>query len=134
MDPKTSLDQLTKKFFNLFTNTGNKVPDLRQINDLFLPEGIIIKNVGGKTEIFSLASFIGPRQKMLTDGTLTAFKEEELSEKTEIYGNIGHRFSAYKKSGSVSGKPFETQGMKTIQFVKTGEEWRISAVAWDDES
>lgn len=76
---------------------------------------------------------IESREKLLNEGLLVDFKEEELFERTEIFGNIAHRFSLYRKSGILSGGAFETKGMKTIQFIKTSNGWKISSLAWDDE-
>jgi hypothetical protein len=130
--PADEIDRLTSRFFDLFTNYGGKIPDLSRINDLFIPQGIVIKNVGGNTEIFSLSSFIAPRQKILTDGTLADFQERELTERTDIAGAIAQRLCTYTKSGKLNGEFFENQGVKTLQFVKVNDTWKISAVAWDD--
>lgn len=130
---KSEIDALTRKFFDLFTNTNSSTPQLDNIFSLCIPEALIIKNITGHPEIYTLQQFIDSRRVILTNGTLTNFHEEETSEHTEIFGNIAHRFCSYKKSGILSGVPFETKGKKTIQFVNTPEGWRISAVAWDDE-
>jgi hypothetical protein len=130
---KNEIDSLTNQFFDLFTNHGGRIPDLSRINDLFIPQGIVIKNVGGNSEIFSLSTFITPRQKLLTDGTLSDFQERELTERTDIAGTIAQRFCTYTKSGKLQGKVFENQGVKTLQFIKMNNTtWKISAVAWDD--
>lgn len=84
-----------------------------------MPEGLIIKNVSSEPEIYNFHQFIEPRKKLLKEGILVDFKEEELSERTEIFGNIAHRFCLYRKSGVMLGAAFESRGMKTIQFVKT---------------
>jgi hypothetical protein len=129
---KSEIDKLTNQFFDLFTNVGDRVPNLSQINALFIPEGIVIKNVGGNTEIFTLSTFITPRQRILTDGTLADFQEQELTERTDISGSVAQRFCTYRKSGKLNGKFFENQGVTTIQFVQVNKTWKISAVAWDD--
>jgi hypothetical protein len=130
---KLILDDLVNKFFNLFTNKNGAIPDIDNIYQLCIPEGMIIKNTGATPEIYTLKQFVTPRKKILTDGTLTDFSEEEVTEKTEIFGNIAHRFCSYKKSGILSGQPFEAKGMKTIQFINTASGWKISSLAWDDE-
>jgi len=43
------------------------------------------------------------------------------------------RFILYRKTGCLSGQPFETKGMKTIQFIRTTSGWKMNALAWDDE-
>jgi hypothetical protein len=129
---KNEIDELTRRFFSLFTNVNGTIPNLASIHELFVREGIVIKNVGGNTEIFSLASFIAPRQTILTDGTLADFQERELTERTDIAGAVAQRFCTYTKSGKLNGNSFENQGVKTIQFIKTNNRWRITSVAWDD--
>lgn len=130
---KSILDELTRIFYNLFTNKDGKKPNVEGIHQLFIPEGLIIKNSGSAPEIYTLQQFIEPRIKLLTGGSLINFSEKEVTERTEIFGNIAHRFSTYHKSGVLAGKKFETTGMKTIQFIKTTAGWKISSLAWDDE-
>ncbi|PEA83114.1 ribosomal-protein-alanine acetyltransferase [Bacillus pseudomycoides] len=132
-DQKISLDRLTDAFFNAFTNKNGEEPNVRVLNDLFIPEGMIIKNTDSIPNIYNLQQFIDPREKLLREGRLTDFKEEEIQEITEIFGNIAHRFSLYRKSGVLDGDSFETLGMKTMQFIQTPSGWKISSVAWDDE-
>jgi hypothetical protein len=57
----------------------------------------------------------------------------ELAQTTEIFGNVAHRFSAYAKSGTLNGVPFEARGMISTQFILTPAGWKMSAMAWDDE-
>ncbi len=132
-ETKLIIDELVSTFFGLFSVKEGCRADLSIINQLFIPEGLIIKNVSSTPEIYNLQQFIEPREKMLNEGVLLDFREEELSEKTEIFGNIAHRFSLYRKSGVMSGVAFEARGMKTIQFVKTPDGWKMSSLAWDDE-
>jgi len=130
---KAELDELVRRFFAVFTNTGGMAPHVEAVYDLFIPQGIVIKNAGPVPEIYSLREFIEPRRALLTNGTLVDFEEAEVSERTDIFGNIAQRFSVYRKSGVLSGQPFSAQGMKVMQFVRTPEGWRFSSAAWDDE-
>ncbi|WP_028800162.1 GNAT family N-acetyltransferase [Streptomyces sp. 142MFCol3.1] len=131
-DVLAEFDRLMSVFIGAFTNTGDRDPDLSVIRDVFVPQGRIIANVGNEPVIYDLDAFIEPRQKMLTDGTLTEFSEWEVSERTEIFGSIAHRFSEYRKSGYRHGKRFEGSGCKTTQFLRTPSGWKISSLAWDD--
>ncbi|MGW0603390.1 GNAT family N-acetyltransferase [Streptomyces sp. NPDC002640] len=127
------IDRLMDLFMDSFTNTGGRRPDLETIRDLFLPEGRIISNTGDNPVVMDLDAFVEPRQKMLTDGTLTEFSEWEVSRRTEIFGSVAHRFSAYRKSGVRDGARFEGGGHKTTQFLRTPAGWRMSSMAWEDE-
>ncbi|CAM2070366.1 Nuclear transport factor 2 family protein [Sulfidibacter corallicola] len=133
MNPKETIDDLTRRFFAVFTTDTDGKVNLDVIHDLFIPQGLIVKNVGPNPEIYNLQQFIEPRARMFEEGRLVDFVEEELSERTEIFGNIAQRFCRYRKSGTMDGAPFETEGMKTIQFINTENGWKISALAWDDE-
>lgn len=130
---QAELDELVSRFMTSFTNTGGRRPDLDAIRDLFVPEGRIIANIGSQPVIMDLDAFIEPRQRMLTDGTLTEFSEWEVSERTEIFGSVAHRFSVYAKSGVKDGERFEGRGHKTTQFLRTTAGWRMVSMAWDDE-
>ncbi len=127
------INKLTTSFFDVFTNVEGKTPNVKKIEELFITNGVIISNTHGAPEIYNLKEFIAPREKILNDGTLTDFIESEISQNTEIFGNIAQRFCLYEKSGKLNDVYFESRGMKTIQFIKINEEWKMSSVAWSDE-
>ncbi|GGZ30033.1 N-acetyltransferase [Streptomyces nitrosporeus] len=129
---RAEIDRLADLFMGSFTNTGGRHPDLQVIRELFVPEGTIVSNTGNDPVIMDLDAFIEPRQRMLTDGTLTEFSEWEVSARTEIFGSVAHRFSEYRKSGTRDGVRFEGHGHKTTQFLRTRAGWRMSSMAWDD--
>ncbi|MCX4785016.1 DUF4440 domain-containing protein [Streptomyces sp. NBC_01221] len=131
-DVKAELDQLMHSFLGAFTNTGGSRPNVDAVREVFIPQGMIINNVGDEPVIYNLDAFVEPREKILTDGTLTEFSEWEVAERTEIFGSIAHRFSEYRKSGFLDGEWFEGSGRKTTQFVRTPVGWRMSSMAWDD--
>ena len=130
---KSDLDRLTAKFFRAVSFDAGEIPQYQNIYTLFIERGLLIKNVGTTLEISSVRQFIEPRQATFDAGDLTQFREVELSETTEIFGNVAHRFSAYAKSGTMKGVPFEARGMISTQFVLTASGWKMSAMAWDDE-
>ena len=129
---KTEIDAVTAEFFGTFDNRGGKAADVARIRQLILPSGGIVKT-GPEFTIYSVDEFIEPRQRLLTGGRLVEFSEWEVSERTEIAGDIASRFAEYRKSGVLDGEPFEGGGTKTIQFVRTPQGWRITAFAWYDQ-
>lgn len=128
------IDELTTRFFALFTNANGISPSVKRITELFISNGMIINNTSGKPAIYNLQEFIAPREEKLNDGTLTDFSEGEIFHKTEVFGNIAQRFSFYTKSGKLNRESFSSNGIKTIQFVKVNEQWKISSVVWCDEN
>ncbi|QGZ52080.1 GNAT family N-acetyltransferase [Streptomyces sp. QHH-9511] len=129
---KAELDRLMRVFLGAFTNTGGSRPNVDVVREVFIPQGTIIANVGSEPVVYDLDRFVEPRQKLLTDGTLTEFSEWEVAERTEIFASIAHRSSEYRKSGFLNGEPFEGAGRKTTQFVRTPAGWRMSSMVWED--
>ena len=130
---KRRIDELTAEFFQLFSSKTDAAVNLQRIHDLFIPQGIIVRTCGPETEVFTLSEFIAPREILLNDGGLVDFREREEWETTEIFGNVAQRFLAYRKTGVLHGERFDTRGMNTIQFVRKDGDWKMSALAWDDE-
>lgn len=126
------LNLLTHHFFGIFNNVNGDQPDWEKMKETCLPEAIFIKKTGLEEEIYDLQSFLAPRKKILSDGTLKEFKEWEVSATSKISGNIAQRFSTYEKSGALNEVPFKASGNKIFQFIKTREGWKISAVVWED--
>ena len=133
LEDKKAIDLLVCDFFKLFSVPVGTKADLSAIYRLFIPQGIIIKNVGQQPEIYTLQQFIAPREKLFDTGTLKDFVEEELFERTDIFGNIAQRFCLYKKMGLLNDVFFQAYGMKSLQFAKTASGWKLSALIWDDE-
>jgi hypothetical protein len=127
------LTRLVNEFFGAVSFEAGGKPSFERIHDLFIAPGLLIKNVGPVPEICNVRQFIEPRQASVDSGELTRFHEAELAGKTEIFGNVAHRFSGYVKSGTSKGAPFEAKGLVSTQFVRTPAGWRISSMAWDDE-
>ena len=130
---KLIIDRITKSFFSIFTNTNNQQPDWSLIHQLCIPETLIIKKTEDAESVYSLSSFIEPRKKILSDGTLIEFQEEEISSETKITGNIAQRYSKYKKTGTLNGKNFQEYGNKLFQFIKTKTGWKINSLIWEDD-
>ncbi len=130
---KRRIDALTAEFFRLFSPTPGATVSLQRLHDLFIPQGIIVRTCGPNTEVFSITDFIAPRELLLNDGSLVDLCEREEWETTDIFGNMAQRFLAYRKTGVLCGERFDTRGMMTIQFVRKHGEWKMSAIAWDDE-
>jgi RimJ/RimL family protein N-acetyltransferase len=129
-----SIDLLTRHFYGLFTNISAELSDWDKLLSLCLPTLQIIKKTEQTEEVYDLESFMTPRKKILSDGTLTDFEEHEITAETRIVGRIAHRFSRYEKKGNLKGASFQSKGNKLFQYVKTATGWKISSVIWEDET
>jgi hypothetical protein len=132
-DDRAVIAGIVRTFFAAFTSEEDGGARLDALRQLFLPGAVIVRTGGGEPAVYDVDSFIAPRRELLAGGTLTGFREWELSGRTEIFGDIAQHFCGYAKAGVQQGVPFTGRGMKTLQFVRTPAGWRISAAAWDDE-
>ena len=130
---QAELEQLVHSFFEAVSFEHGSKPNYPRIHQLFIDDGLLIKNSGALPEITTPGAFIEPRQASVDAGDLTRFFEAELSGLTQVFGNVAHRLSAYEKSGELKGAAFQAKGMVSTQFIRTPEGWRISSMAWDDE-
>jgi hypothetical protein len=128
-----AIEQIVAAFFSAFTSGADVAQRMDRLRGLFVPEAVIVRTCGLDPAVYDVDGFIAPRQALLSNGSLSEFREWELSGRTELFGDIAHRFGSYAKSWVQDGTSVSGRGMKTIQFVRTTDGWRISAVAWDDE-
>ena len=129
---KILIDNITKQFFDVFNNTNQRQPDWTVLDKICIAEIIIIKKTSLTQTIYDLASFVEPRKTILTNGTLTNFRETELDEETKIVGHIAQRHSNYQKTGNLNGGHFVENGTKLFQFIKTINGWKINSLVWED--
>jgi len=108
-------------------------PMYGDLADLFIAAGRLIRNSGPSPEVATVDEFVRERQRAFEAGELVSFKEAELSDATDVFGNIAHRLSPYSKRAVTSTESTETRGVISTQFVRTRDGWRISSMAWDDE-
>lgn len=124
------LQQIVDTFFAAFTSGSRDALD--RLREAFVPGAVIVKTCGDLA-VYDVDGFLEPRAELLTNGTLTDFREWPLEGRFDVFGDIAHWWGAYGKEGVHRGVPTSGRGMKTMQFVRTPDGWRISAAAWDDE-
>jgi hypothetical protein len=129
----SEIEGLVRTFFAAFTSGPDSASRLDSLRSILLPQAVIVRTCGLKPAVYDVPGFIAPRAALLSGGTLTDFKEWELSGRIDVFGDIAHWFGAYAKEGVQNGEPFTGRGMKSLQFIRTSAGWRISAAAWDDE-
>ena len=128
-----AIEAVVRAFFGAFTSGPDCIERLDALRTMFVPGAVIVRTCGLEPALYGIDEFIAPRQTLLTSGTLVDFKEWAEAGRTEVFGDIAHWFGSYAKEGVQDGIPFTGRGMKTMQFVRTPDGWRISAAAWDDE-
>ncbi len=132
-DTEAALETLIGDFFRAVSFETGERPAYDRIHDLFVEQGKLIKNSSEAPEVSTVDQFIASRQRMVDSGALTSFREIEIAEITEVFGNVAHRFSTYVKSGTLEDAAIEGRGVISTQFIRTPSGWKMSSMAWDDE-
>jgi hypothetical protein len=128
-----AITDVMHSFLRTVSFAAGEQPSYGDLAELFIPAGRLIRNSGSAPEVSTIEEFVRARQAAFDAGELLSFEETELSENTEIFGNIAHRLSPYAKRGRTEGGLIDTHGVISTQFVRTPLGWRISSMAWDDE-
>jgi hypothetical protein len=132
MDDRAAIDALSARLYDAFRNVGGIAPAVDTLYDIFLPDARIVKAVSTTPETMSLREFVETRRAILGDGTLVDFDEWEIDQRTDLCGHVAARWSLYRKVGTKDGIAFDLRGLKSLQCVRVGGEWKIAALAWDD--
>jgi hypothetical protein len=128
---RAEIAALVSTFFAAFTAGPGLAERMDGLRSLFVPGAVIVKTCGELT-VYGVDEFIAPRLALLTGGSLTDFSEWETEGHSEVWGDIAQHWCSYAKKGLQDGVPFTGSGMKTLQFVRTSDGWRIASAAWDD--
>lgn len=132
-DDRAEIAALVGVFFDAFTSGPDIADRMDALRAILLPAAVVVRTCGMTPAVYDVEGFIAPRWALLTGGTLSDFREWETSGRTEIFGDIAHHWGSYAKQWTQDGQVLTGRGMKTLQFVRTDDGWRISAAAWDDE-
>jgi hypothetical protein len=123
---------LVDTFFAAFTSGADLAQRMDALRAAFLPGAVIVRTCGDLA-VYDVEGFLAPRAELLTSGRLVGFREWAEDGRTDRFGDVAQHVCPYAKEGVLDGAPFTGRGFKTLQFVRTGSGWRISAAAWDDE-
>lgn len=62
-----------------------------------------------------------------------AFLEEEIAHDCEIFGNVARVRSVYRSVYGAGDEACEGRGVNFFNLVKSGDEWIIMSIVWDNE-
>ncbi|AJT42924.1 hypothetical protein UM93_06120 [Psychromicrobium lacuslunae] len=127
------MSAVVERFLSAFVSGTEAAQRAELLREVLLPEAIIVRTCGQQPAIYSVEEFIAPRIELLSSGRFENFREWLVSSQIEVFGDIAQAWCRYSKSWTEAGEEHLEHGMKTVHLIRTGDEWRISAMAWDDE-
>lgn len=126
------VDRAVAALYAAFRNKGGATAAVDTLYALFLPDARILKCLSTAPEVMTVREFVETRRAILGDGSLVDFDEWEIDQRTDVCGHVAARWSLYRKVGVKDGIAFDTRGLKSLQCVRVGDDWKIAALAWDD--
>jgi hypothetical protein len=129
-----AIDYVTEDFYESLSFMDGEMPDLETVQSLFYDEGLLVNNSAGKPIKFTAESFVEDLETKIDSGQLLQFMQRELYSKTEIFGRVAQRVSVYEYSFVYYEIENLPRGVNYIQFVQDDDLWRITSMAWCDES
>ena len=128
-----AIDKVTDKLYSCICFKEGTKPNLDKLKTLFIPDGKLINNNDKNPVIVSVDQFVKAVNQELSSGTLKSFYEAEISNRTEVFGKIAHRFSTYEAKFDLNASEPFCLGINSIQFIKINHSWLVSSMVWNDQ-
>jgi hypothetical protein len=98
----------------------------------FIPQATLINYIGDTAQILSISDFVKAYKNYIKTTNIQSFREQEIYGRTDQFGNIAQRISAYKTY--VNSSDFvKERGVNSFQLIKTPEGWKVSSIIWQVE-
>lgn len=130
---RAEITRVVDTFFSAFVSGPQAADCGRVLREVLLPTAVVVRTCGGDPTAYTVEEFIAPRLELLTSGALQDFREWATDVRVDVFGDIAQVWCSYAKSWSQDGQDQHGRGMKSVQLVRNGRRWLVSAVAWDDE-
>ncbi len=132
-DDLAEIESAVESFFAAFRSGPDAAASAAVLRTLLLPEAVIVRTCGLTPAVYDVETFISPRVELLSSGRLRDFREWPTERRVDLFGDIAQVWCRYEKTWLEDDVPQEGRGMKSMQFVRTANGWRIAAAVWDDE-
>ncbi|MXV50631.1 hypothetical protein GS399_06570 [Pedobacter sp. HMF7647] len=129
-----NIDHLTESFYKSISFDQEHYPNFDLLQDLFLGTGNLLNNTFEKPLEFTVQSFAQAMMQQIEAGNTSFFAQQEIADKTEIFGKIAQRRSVYEYSFKREQIERWPRGVNYIEYVFKNERWFITSMVWCDET
>ncbi len=131
----SSPDAIVQTLYDVISTPAGEAPDWERWRTLFIPEARLIaisSNDTGSNSYFTWTSeeYIEQTGHYFLENP---FFEVEVSQTSERFGNLVHRFSTYESYRALGLEPF-SRGINSIQLLHMEDRWWIVTIFWQSES
>lgn len=126
------IDHLTERFYQGVSFNTEHFPNFDQVQELFSGSGKLINNSSNPPVDFTVQTYAHSIMSQIEAGDASYFVQQEISDKTEIFGNMAQRISVFEYS-FVKNTPDWQRGVNFIQYICTDSKWLITSMIWTFE-
>jgi hypothetical protein len=126
------IDHLTERFYESVCYSAEHFPNVDQLQELFYGSGQLINNNLEPPVHFTVQTFAHAIMGQIEKGNTEYFVQQEISDQTEIFGNMAQRISVFEYS-FVKDTPNWKRGVSFLQYICIDNEWRIISIIWTFE-
>ncbi|HUH33682.1 MAG TPA: hypothetical protein VLZ28_06985 [Daejeonella sp.] len=126
------IDHLTEHFYQSVCFSAEHYPNFDQLQELFYGSGKLINNNLEHPLDFTVQTFGHAIMAQIEAGEADYFVQQEISDKTEIFGTMAQRISVFEYS-FIKDTPNWKRGVSYIQFICIKGKWLITSIIWSFE-
>jgi hypothetical protein len=129
-----SLDKTLREMYAVISFPEGGEPDWDGMKAVFHPRARFTRITPEGIDYFDFESFQAMAMEMLDRGVYTAFFEEEISRRGQIFGSLAHVLSAYETKRSPDARSSLARGVNSIQLLWEQGSWRVLSLMWDEST
>jgi hypothetical protein len=130
-----SMDAIVTALYESISGPAGAPRDWPRLRSLLVPDARLMptgrREGAGVRRVWSVEEYIAAAGPGLERN---GFFEREIGQRTDRFGNIAHRFSAYDSRRAASDSLPFARGINSIQLWYDGARWWILTIFWESES
>lgn len=128
-DDEQAIVAIIEDMFAAISWDADNPPDLARFVAAVLPEATVVPSARPLAPT-DITAFSQRMAGLYAEGAMKTFDERPLGTVVQVFGNIAVALGGFEAvvDGGAPGR-----GANAFVFVKDAEDWRIAAMAWDNE-
>jgi len=131
-EKEKAINQVVKDAYAFISFEKGTTLDYEALRAIFTADATLYNFRGDSLAFSNIDDFIAGFKASIDGGEMIAFNEVELAGKTEYFGKIGHRISAYASYFDGADEIGE-KGVNSFQVLEVNGKWLINSIIWDVE-
>jgi hypothetical protein len=131
----SSADAIIGALYDVISGPAGQARDWDRLRSLFIPDARLIyvrpsRDSAAAARVMTPDGYITSSGRMLEQ---RGFFEREISQISETFGGVAHRFSTYESRARADDPTPFARGINSIQLLNDGRRWWVVTIYWDSE-